>query len=198
MKNTSLILNIVLVVAVIVIYVLHFTSQKPTEGSSAELQTAATAAGQKIAYIKVDSLIMNYDLAKDLHDTFTKNQDAYTKEYATKRSSFEKKAADFQEKVQNGGFLTQERAIQERDRLMNEQQEIQKLDQELSGKLNDLQSAHNEQLIDSLMNYLKVYNFDKKYNYIFNGTDILIGDEAHNITKEVLDGMNARYSKGEK
>ena len=198
MKNTSLILNLVLAVAVIVIYVLFFSSKNAEETAKQQSLEDTSDATLKIAYVKVDSLILNYDLAQELHDTFTKNQDAYTKEYADKRSSFEKKAAAFQEKVQRGGFLTQDRAIQERDRLLSEEQEIQKLDQELSGKLSDLQSTHNQQLIDSLMSYLKELNFDKKYNYILNSGEILIGDEAHNITKEVLDGMNARYEKGKK
>jgi len=198
MKNTSLILNGVLGVAVIVLYILFFSSKGTDQASVQSAPQTSGTSSMKIAYIKVDSLIMNYDLAKDLQDKFAKSQDAYTKEYADKRSKFEKRAAAFQERIQNGGFLTQDLAQQERDRLVNEQQEIQKLDQELSGKLSDLQSAHNEQLVDSLLNYLKEYNFDKKYNYIFNAGGVLIGDEAHNITKKVLEGMNARYSKEKK
>jgi outer membrane protein len=45
------------------------------------------------------------------------------------------------------------------------------------------------------MNYVKVFNKDKKYKYIFNSAEILVGDEAYNITKDVLVGLNARYSK---
>lgn len=195
MKNTSLILNLVLVVAVVVIYVLHFGGKSSSEPAGGSSSVATSNSDLKIAYVKVDSLILNYDLAEELHDSFTKNQEAYTKEYTEKRSSFEKRAAAFQEKVQRGGFLTQDRAVQERDRLVSEEQEILSLDQELSMKLSEMQSANNKQLIDSLMNYLKEYNANKKYSYIFNAGDILIGDEAHNITKEVLDAMNARYNE---
>ncbi|MGD9557027.1 MAG: OmpH family outer membrane protein [Mangrovibacterium sp.] len=193
MKNTSLILNLVLLVAVIVIYVLHFTSGR-NSGSAEQDGRPSHPSDLKIAYIKVDSLIVNYDLAQELHDSFTKNQDAYTREYATRRSKFEEQAAAFQEKVQRGGFLTEQRAVQERDRLVGEEQEILKLDQELSGKLAEMQNANNQQLLDSLMSYLKTYNADKKYSYIFNSSGILIGDDAHNITKEVLNALNARYA----
>ena len=198
MKNTSLILNLVLLVAVIIIYVLHFTSGKNSGASGALVEGPAQLTDMKIAFVKVDSLIVNYDLAQQLHDEFTKNQDAYTKEYATRRSKFEQQAAAFQEKVQRGGFLTEDRAVQERDRLVNEEQEILKLDQELSSKLSEMQNVNNQQLIDSLMNYLKKYNADKKYAYIFNSSGILIGDEAHNITKEVLAAMNTRYAEEKK
>ena len=193
MKNTSLILNLVLLVAVLVIYVLHFTSAK-NDTSTVAGEPSSQANSLKIAYVKVDSLIVNYDLAQELHDSFTKNQDAYTREYAARRSKFEEQAAAFQEKVQRGGFLTEQRAVQERDRLVGEEQAIMKLDQELSGKLAELQNANNQQLLDSLMSYLKVYNADRKYSYIFNSSGILIGDDAHNITKEVLGALNARYA----
>ena len=193
MKNTSLILNLVLLVAVVVIYVLHFGGSRNVDEDSAQASEATGDLSLKIAYVKVDSLVVNYDLAQELHDEFTKNQEAYTNEYADKRRKFEEQAAAFQEKVQRGGFLTQQRAIQERDRLVGEEQEILKLDQELSTKLAELQSANNQQLIDSLMNYLDIYNADKKYNYILNAGNILVGDDAHNITKEVLDALNTRY-----
>ena len=85
--------------------------------------------------------------------------------------------------------------MQERDRLVGEEQQIAKLDQELSGKLAQMQADNNKQLLDSVMNFLKVYNKDKKYSYILNAAEVLIGDEANNITKEVLTGLNARYAK---
>jgi outer membrane protein len=194
MKNTSLILNLVLLIAVVVIYVLHFTSAKSDTSAKQEGVDSSQLTDLKIAYVKVDSLIINYDLAQELHDSFTKNQDAYTREYAARRSKFEEQAAAFQEKVQRGGFLTEQRAVQERDRLVGEEQEILKLDQELSGKLAEMQNANNQQLLDSLMNYLKAFNAGRKYSYIFNSSGILIGDDAHNITKEVLTALNARYA----
>lgn len=149
----------------------------------------------KIAYVKADSVIVNYDLAQDLHDDFTKKQEAYTSEYGTKRQTFEKEAAAFQEKVQRGGFLTEQRAIQERDRLLGKEQEIMKLDQELSTKLSEMQSTNNQQILDSLMNCINLINAGKKYDFIFNAADVLVGDEAHNLTGEVLKTLNERYAK---
>jgi outer membrane protein len=199
MKKSSLIVNIVLGVALVLIYILHFTSGQSGDSATEVADNSVSGqSGLKIAYLKVDSLILNYDLAQELHDGFTKKQEAYTKEYSERRSKFEEQAVAFQEKVQRGGFLTQERAIQERDRLAGEEQQINKLDQELSSKLAQHQSENNKQLLDSLMNYLKIYNADKKYDYIFNSGEILIGDDGSNITKIVLDALNARYNAEKK
>ena len=193
MKNTSLVLIIILFIAVAGIYILHFSGNKANGSGKSDTNDGASSE-LKIAYVKVDSLIVNYEFAQEMQDNFTKQQQAFTQEYGDKRNRFESQAAAFQEKVQRGGFLTQESAMQERNRLMGEEQQINKLDQELSTKLSQIQNDNNKQLLDSLINYLKVYNKDKKYSYILNSGDILIGDESHNITKEVLVNMNTRYS----
>lgn len=195
MKGTSLVVSVILFVAVAVLYVLHFTGNGNRAQDTPVMNDGGTSVnGLKIAYVKADSVILNYDLSQDLHDEFAKKQEAYTTEYGTKRQNFEKEAAAFQEKLQRGGFLTEQRAVQERDRLMGKEQEIMKLDQELSNKLAEIQQANNKQILDKLMAYLKEYNETAQYDYIFNGADVLIGDEAHNITAKVLKALNEEYN----
>lgn len=198
MKGTSLIVSVVLFVAVAVLYVLHFTGDSD-KGHSSDIKKASSSPdGLQIAYVKADSVILNYNLSQDLHDEFTKKQEAYTTEYGGKRQTFEKEAAAFQEKLQRGGFLTEQRAVQERDRLKGKEQEIVKLDQELSAKLSQIQQENNQKILDNLMAYLKEYNAEAGYDYIFNGANVLIGDEAHNITAKVLEELNARYDASSK
>jgi outer membrane protein len=124
MKGTSLIVSIVLFIAVLVLYILYFTGGKSGETGPGELPGSDRTEGLRIAYIKSDSLILNYDLSEVLHDDFTQKQEAYNQEYGTKRQTFEREAAEFQQKLQRGGFLTEQRAIQERDRLVGREQEI--------------------------------------------------------------------------
>ncbi len=196
MKGTSLVVSIVLFVAVAVLYVLHFTDgDSSKKGSEPGNRAVINRGGLKIAYVKADSVLLNYNLSQDLHDEFTKKQEAYTTEYTTKRQAFEKDAAAFQEKIQRGGFLTEQRAVQERDRLVGIEAEVRKMDQELSTKLGDLQAENNKQILDKLMDYLKELNADKKYDYIFNASNILIGDEADNLTSDVLKALNDRYAE---
>lgn len=198
MKGSSLVVSVLALIAVAVLYVLYFTQNDKAGETPGEKEVSATESSSlRIAYVKADSVILNYELAQVLHDDFTKKQEAYNSEFGTKRQSFEREAAAFQEKLQRGGFLTEQRAIQERDRLVGKEQEILQLDQELSGKLAELQAANNKQILDSLLNYLQEYNKTKRYNYIFNGAEILVGDEAHNITAEVLKALNERYSKAQ-
>ncbi|HZH72901.1 MAG TPA: OmpH family outer membrane protein [Mariniphaga sp.] len=197
MKGSSFIVSVVALIAVAVLYVLYFTGNRQGENAITQGEKSGSEEGTslRIAYVKADSVILNYDLAQVLHDDFTKKQEAYNSEFRTKRQSFEKEATAFQEKLQRGGFLTEQRAIQERDRLVGKEQEIMKLDQDLSGRLAELQATNNQQILDSLLSFLKEYNQQQKYDYIFNGAEVLVGNEAHNITQEVIAALNDRYAK---
>lgn len=195
MKGTSLIVSIVLFVAVAVLYVLHFTGgSKNVQISGADDKAVINRDGLKIAYVKADSVILNYKLAEFLHDDFTKKQQVFSGDYATKRKSFEKDAAAFQEKLQRGGFLSEQSAVKERDRLVGLEQEIMKMDQDLSTKLGEMQNTNSQQVLDSLLNSLKQYNENKNYDYILNASSILVGDEGDNITADILKLMNEKYT----
>ncbi|MFV0289415.1 MAG: OmpH family outer membrane protein [Mangrovibacterium sp.] len=186
MKNTNLILNLVLLVAVAILFALHFSGSKTTKESAPALDLA-------IAYVNTDSILMNYELSLALHEELTKSQTSYTNEYAKKRSDWEVKATRFQEKVQRGGFLTEERAVQERNQLTNEQDELMKLDQELSSKLAEMQNKNTNTVIDSLMSAINRYNSTKKYAYILSSNSILATDGGINVTADILKILNDEY-----
>ncbi len=146
-----------------------------------------------IAYVKMDSVLFTYELAKKLTATLQSNQESFKKEYSLKRLKFEKEAVTFQEKAQRGGFLTEERMNLEKERLVGQQQEIERLDYELTQKLNEMQGQINQQIIDSISSFLKSYNADKKYDIILNSASMLEGTPNFNITKDVSVGLNKRY-----
>ena len=56
-------------------------------------------------------------------------------------------------------------------------------------------AKYNKALSDSVHNYLKEYNKDKKYSIILakSGDNILYADPAYNITDDVVKGMNQAY-----
>ena len=73
--------------------------------------------------------------------------------------------------------------------------------QALSNKLQSELMSENEknslQLRDSINSFLKEYNKTKGYSMIISNTGfdhLLHADSVYNITKEILEGLNARYS----
>jgi len=191
MKNTTIV-NIVLALAVAGLYIIYFAGNNKDKSSQSDKLEGGNNP-LTIAYVKMDSMLFTYELAKKLNAEFSEKKEAYRKEYTDKRIRFERDAATFQEKVQRGGFLTEERARQEQERLVGAQQEIQKLDYDLTQRLSEMQGQINQQIVDSISSYLKSYNSVKKYDFILNSQSMLEGSAQFNITKEITQGLNDRY-----
>jgi len=191
MKNSTIV-SVILGVAVAILYLLHFTGNRSNLVQKGN-ENADMTKSISIAYVKMDSVLFTYALAKKLTSDLQLNQESYKKEYSAKRIKFEKELASFQEKVQRGGFLTEERAKLEQERLQGQKQEIDRLDYELTQKLNEMQSQMNQQIIDSISSFLKNYNSSRKYDFILNSASMLEGTPKYNITKDVADGLNKRY-----
>lgn len=67
MKNLSIALNALLIVAVGILYVLYFSNKKD------EPKNAKSAAGEgAVVYINTDSLLSNYNFSRDLNEKFLK------------------------------------------------------------------------------------------------------------------------------
>ena len=198
MKKLPLILSIIALAGVVVLFVLHFTGNN-SETATSKSATVKSSTDLKIAYVLTDSVLVNYQLAIDLNNNFVEKQKQYNDDFARKRADLEMQAQAFQEKLQRGGFLTEDRAVKERDRILAQEQEIQQLNNELSSKLAEMEQKINIQLVDSIVSYVKIFNKKHNYNYIFsNSGNIIIGDQAHNISKDIVDGLNARYAKSKK
>ena len=197
MNKTNFIIELILGVAVVALFVLHFTS-KPTCDHPVVAADGSVVAELPVAYINLDSLLENYQFAVDANDQImTKQEDARLK-LNTRARNLPNKAADFQRKLDNNAFLSRERAEQEAMKIQKEQQELQeleaKLSQDIAMELQDI----NLQLADSLTNYLKEYNADGRFQMILSNTgkdNILMAADALDITNDVIEGLNARYSK---
>jgi outer membrane protein len=198
MKKLPLILSSISLVGVIAIFVLFMTGHGGRKKASGS-ESAGGSSELKIAYLQTDSILLNYSLAIDLNEDFVGKHKQYTAEFGQKRSSLEQQAIAFQEKVQRGGFLTQERAMKERDRLLAQEEDMKRMDYELSTKLSEMEADIQKQLVDSIVSYVKEYNKIHNYTYILsNAGNIIVGDQQYNITKDIVDGLNARYAVSKK
>lgn len=197
MKNTSLILNIVLFIGLGILYALHFTSATDNSNKGiASDDSVATSGNAVIAYVNVDSIMINYDLAQELNDALTSKQANMKSNLEKEMADFEKEAQIFQDKVQKGIYLTQQRAEEAQQKLVMRQQELQNLEMEYSQILAYEQQVMNSRLFDSISNTIKAINSPEKYQVIFAhsvASNILYGADQLDITNIVLDELNERY-----
>jgi outer membrane protein len=195
MKKLPFILSVISLVGVIALFILFLTGNSGNSSKKNDKSENSTSEGNiKIAYILTDSVLVNYQLAIDLHKDYMNQQQQFTSDFGKKRQNYEEQATAFQEKVQRGGFLTEDRAMKERDRILGLEDEIKRMDYELSNKLSQMEASINQQLADSITNYVRVFNKKHNYTYILsNSGNIIVGDPKHNISKDILEGLNARY-----
>ena len=74
---------------------------------------------------------------------------------------------------------------------------MQELSNKLQTELMSEQEKNSLLLRDSINSFMKDYNKVKGYSFIISNTNLdnlLYADEQYNITQEVVDGLNARYS----
>jgi outer membrane protein len=198
MKKLPIILSSLALVAAVLAIVLVF-ARNGNGSSGPGHEGAAGESDLKIAYILTDSVLVSYELSIDLQEEFHDKQQQYNLEFGQKRTDLEKQAVAFQEKLQRGGFLSQDRAMKERDRILGQEEEMKRLDYELSMKLAEMEQKIQKQLADSIVSYVKEYNNTHGYTYILsNNGNIIVGEPKFNITKDVVDGLNARYAASKK
>ena len=191
MKNITLGLNIVLAVAVAVLFYLHFSSKKSV---TAPANAAAVSGGFRIAYFEMDSIQSQFEYFKEVRSTLNSKDQELGRELASMENNFRNKYQDLQ-KV--GSTLSQAEVA-------NRQQELVEMDKNLKSRKQMMDQEMQDESLKKLQDvkkkiedYLKDYNKDKGYSYIFAGSPDLIyyKDTVYNITGDMLKGLNELYKK---
>ena len=122
MKNsTPYIVSGVLAVALIILYILHFTADNSSgnaTGKDLSLLLNDSSITLPIAYVNVDSLLMNYNFAKDLNESLLRKEESTRATLNQRQNQINSAAQEFERKLRNNAFLSQERAQQEQERII--------------------------------------------------------------------------------
>jgi outer membrane protein len=196
MKNTNYIISGILGVAVIVLYILHFSGKNQQQASETVIPEDSLSMRLPVAYVYEDSLRTSFNyytsLINDLELKFSKQNTQLGQRY----QNLQKEVLEYTQKAQNNAFLTRERMEQEEARLTRKQQELEKSAAQMEQEFGLEQRLVQQQLSDTLTNAMKEFNQLQKYQLIFitsGHSNILHAEEAYNITGEIIDFLNARY-----
>ncbi|MBP9098438.1 MAG: OmpH family outer membrane protein [Ferruginibacter sp.] len=199
MKNLSLVLNVVLLVAVGVLYYLHFSGKTPSSSKSvmaAVPKPVITGNGQvAIAYVELDSLNENITYIKTKRKELEAEQRSIETEWENGYRGLEAKKDNF---LKKGNAITQEMAQEFQGQLLQEQQQIDEKKQNLSQRLNEKSYKFMDDIQKKLKDFLAEYNSLRNFTYIFTtgtGLDYMVyKDSSLNITADVIAGMNEKMS----
>ena len=151
----------------------------------------------KVAYIDLDSLQINYAYYKKIKADFERRQQAANDEITSLQKKYQARAMELQKKGTAMNQQEQESAMQEINKM---QQDLQARKQSIDNDLYNYNSKMKDDILGRIQNFLKDYNRDGKYSYIFSYEPgfMFYKDSTLNITPDVVAGLNSLYSENKK
>ena len=198
MKNTSLILSVISLVAVVVFGVLTLTGKKTANVEAAEGETVVAEAGKgAIVYIDLDRILMDYDMANDLRSVVETKVQNIQAEVNRRGKKLENDVKSFQEKIDKG-LMTRSVAEAQGQKLQQQEVEFNNYAAQKQQEIQEEQVVMMNQLSDAIQTFLDKYNAEKQYAMILTntgGTPVITADASLDITDDVLAGLNEEYIK---
>ncbi len=187
------------VAALVTLFVLDSCTGN-NKGSNTPAAVAVPGGGLKIAYVNVDSLNEHYELLKTKMADFKKEQERMDNELQASYLQMQQKAEVVQKKVQMQTITESEYKNAEKE-MMLMQQSLEGSKQSMTEKLLKKQDDINKEMKNKLDSFIEVYNKDKHYDFILRysagmGSQIMYANKQYEITKDIIDGMNASSPKG--
>ena len=184
--------KLALFAAVVLMAATSCNEKQPAEAPKAG---GAALENLKIRYIDEDSIMANYNLAKDINEAMLRRQNQFDAAQKQRGNEISKFGNAMQQKYQNNQYLTE-------DAFNADQAKLQKMQADAENYLASLQqSIQNElnqsqiQLLDSIDNFMKDYAKKKGFDMVLRKSATLYIDEKYDVTKEVIEGLNKRYNK---
>ncbi len=198
MKNTSLILSVISLIAVVVFGVLSLTKNgKGTEAAAEGETVEATASKGAIVYVDLDRILTEYDMANDLRSVVETKVQNIQAEVNRRGKKLENDVLEFQNKIDKG-LLTRTNAEVQSQKLQQQELEFNNYAAQKQQEIQEEQVVMMNQLGDAIKTFLDKYNEEKQYAMILTnsgGAPVITGDAALDITDDVLAGLNEEYIK---
>ncbi len=188
MKNLSLALNAVLLVAVGILYFLHFSA--PT---STAVATDGKAANLKIAYINSDTVLKYYDYYKVTVADLEKKSKSLDQDYRNRAQSLQNDINNYQRSLAN---MTIGQAKAAEEQLAMKQQNLRVHQERLAQEMMGEEARVTEELYKKVTGFLKKYGDANGLEIVlkFSPTsDVLYGSTTLDISQEVIKGLNEEF-----
>lgn len=201
MKNLSLVFNVILGIAVAVLYYLHFSN--PNAGADTKKETKPKSLAMPkiqlkstpLVYVNADSLWDNFVLVKQMR----KELEYEKKKFETKfEADYHKLESDYLALRDKAETLSQEEGMMKQQELMAREQKLTEFRQTESERLAKLEADKTEKIQKTITEYLTEQYSKSNYAYILGysaGGGILFANDSLEITTEVVDGLNATLKK---
>lgn len=197
--------GIILGLAAIILFVLMFTGVISPKNASTEEESkveetifdkpVGDAEASDIAYIDLDTLLLTYNYAIKLQEDLAMEQKKAEGTIQSRMKKFESMYNAYMEKARTGMFLSAASQQAQQSELEKEQAAIENLQATLSNQLLEKQSAMNQEIYDSVINFVNQYAEGRFKIVLGNmgGVTVVYSQPGMNITADVVAKLNQRY-----
>ncbi len=201
MKNISLVFNVVLSIAVAVLYYLHFSTspnsaiEKKEAKPKAAVMPKIKLKSTPLVYVNADSLWDNFEMVKQMRKELEGEKNRFEAKF---EADYHKLENDYLELRDKAETLSQEEGTKKQQDLMAREQKLTEYRQVQSERLAKLEADKTEKIQKAITEYLTEQYSKSNYAYILGysaGGGILFANDSLEITSEVVDGLNATFKK---
>ena len=173
----------------------------PNAQEASAFQDTANVKSAIVAYINGDSINAHFQYIKDQEARLQNSLKGADAEFQREYAKREKEAQDLLQYA-NSKQLPEDEARVVEERLATLQGELQQIDAKMSEDIAAKKESMTIELNNKVKKYLDQYAKMKNIDYVLNYQEgipiVLYGNNAFNVTSEVLKGLNEEYQNEKK
>jgi outer membrane protein len=170
-----------------------------TKAASTTTTTVATPDKAEIVYVNSDTLIHNYEYAKDMGKRLQDKGKSANDDVVSKKQAFQRQVGDYQK---GAATMSADQRAGEEQKLQRKGQEIQAYEQNATAQFQQESQSEQAKLYDKIADFAKAYAKEKGYKLVLTfskaNPTVLFGDPSLDVTADVVKKLNDLYAKDKK
>ena len=199
MKTTGSIVTKITLGLAVAASVVACNNNKPAAAPAAATGTTTPSEKGTTVYINSDTLLAQYNYAKDMQARLTEKGKAAQSEVASKGQALQREIADYQKVA---ATLAADKRQETEQRLQREQQEYQQFQQNEGQAFQAEQASETNKLFQKTADFAKSYAKDKGYKLVLtyskSAPGVLYVDPSLDVTSDAVKQLNDAYTKDKK
>lgn len=185
--------------AVAIIATVAACTQPKTDSKTTTSTTVATPEKAEIVYVNSDTLIHNYEYAKDMGKRLQDKGKAANDDVVSRKQAFQRQVGDYQK---NAATMSADQRASTEQKLQRDGQQVQAYEQNATAEFQQMSASEQSKLYDKIADFAKTYAKEKGYKLVLTyskaNPTVLFGDPSLDVTQDVVKRLNDLYSKEKK
>jgi outer membrane protein len=199
MKTTGSVITKITLGLAVAASVVACNNNKPAAAPAAASTSAITSEKGTTVYINSDTLLSQYNYAKDMQDRLSNKGKTAQQEVASKGQALQREIAEYQKVA---ATLAADKRQETEQRLSREQQDFQQFQQSATAEFQKYQGEETNKLYQKTADFAKTYAKEKGYKLVLTyskaAPGVLYVDPSLDVTADVVKQLNDAYAKDKK